>query len=236
MAKWILLNEVLLGGSSPGIAALKHFPGETIDDTLVPTAPIVAGGGVLWPATDTVVAAAAATATVLRLRGQGQSAGLSSLLLAAAACSTLGGSGGPVLGQGGESSVGAGVIQKRTITLTPASFAGVAADTATLNIGAILPANARIISREVRIATELTGGGVASVTASVGVAGATTEIVNAQDVFGTSGNVPGTAGANPNPLYATASQLIVTITSTSANLDLLTAGSVTIDVMFTVLP
>ena len=255
MAKWILINEVIVGGAGVGqqgvVAADRLAPGTTIDDANTPTAPIVAAGGLLWPATDTVVAAAAVTAVALATRGQGQSAKLSDLLLAAAFYSLAGGSTGALLGESGVSgpvlgplaaavaaaiAAGPGVVQKRTVSVGFATFASTAAKTLAVDIGAALPANARILSRELRIATEFTGGGESAVTCSVGITTATTAIVNAQDVLGTSGDIAGTSGTDPQPLYASASQLLATYTSTTNNLEDLTAGAMVIDVLFVVLP
>ena len=119
MAKWILLNEVIVSGPGAGVAAIRHFPGETIDDTQTPTAPIVAGGGILWPSTDPVVAAAQVIANFLKSRGQGQTPKLSETLLASVLYSLSGGSGGPALGPAAlvNGLSLPGLVQKRTATI-----------------------------------------------------------------------------------------------------------------------
>lgn len=235
MAKWILLNKVIVGG--PGFGPATHLtPGTTIDDTQQSTSLIATAGGILWPATDPVMVAVAANANAQKLRGQATDAELAALLLSGAFYALSGGSSGALLGptgaEGDPTAPFVGVIQKRSATIGFAQFA--AAVTNTFNIGAILPANAVIVSREVRVATEFTGGGLSSMTLSLGIATRTTDIVNAQDVYGTQGNLPGTTGIDPNALYATASQLIATFTGSAA--DAPTAGSLVADVRFCVLP
>jgi hypothetical protein len=236
MAKWILLNEVLLG-AQPGGSVQKLFPGETINDAMVSTAQIVAGGGILWPATDPVVAAAAASAMgLLKQRGQGQSPKLSNALLAAALYSILGGQDGPALGPAYSGGVG-GIAQKVSLALGFAQCTA-AALTQTFNIGAALPADSRIVSANLRIATDFSGGSVASATLSVGVAGSTTDIFNAANIFtgATVLNVSSTdatgGGVNPQAYYAASSQLVATLTTTVADVNALTAGALVVDVLY----
>lgn len=78
MEKSILLNTVIVG-------AAIHRAGSTIEDDAV-AASIAESGGVLWPATDLVVASAARLAVVMRAKGQGDR--VDSLMQAAAAKST----------------------------------------------------------------------------------------------------------------------------------------------------
>ncbi len=245
MAQWYLLNEVIVGAQpGAGGGVVKHFPGEFIDDGKIATAPIIAGGGILWPAADPIIAGACAiTNNLLKLRGQGQSAKLSDQLLAAALYSLAGGNGGQLQGP---AYAGAGqlfgAVQKASLTLGFATIGGVASTTTTVNVVApggatpALPANARILARELRCPTAFTGGAISAMTLSLGVAGSTTQIINAQSIFTAVGSLQGTTGADPTPFYAASSQLIATITSTSANLTALTTGALVLDVLFTVLP
>jgi hypothetical protein len=248
MATWYLLNEVIIGANPAG-AVIKHFPGEFVDDTKVSTANIVAAGGILWPATDPIVAAAAAlTNGLLKLRGQGQSAKLSEQLLASALYSLMGGPNGQLLGPAVAAGVAGqigGLVQKASLNLGFAAINGVAGTSTTVNVVAggppattpALPANSRIIGREIRIATAFSGGAISAMTLSLGITGTTTQIVNAQTVFtGTTGNLAGTSGTDPQPFYAASTQLIATITSTGANLTALTAGALVLDVLYVVLP
>jgi hypothetical protein len=239
MAKWILLNEVLVGSQPPlpPGSNQRHFPGETINDAYQSTAQITAAGGILWPATDPVVAAIAALAVNgLKLRGQGSSPKLSNQLLAGALYSLLGGSNGPALGPAAANGA-AGVVQKASLVLGFAQCTA-AALTQTFDVGAVLPADSRIIAAEMRIATDFSGGSVASATLSVGITGRTTDIFDAVNVFtgATLLNVPSTAptvgGVDPFAYYASASQLIATLTTTTADVNALTAGALTVDVLY----
>jgi len=228
VASWIILNKITLGAQAGG-AAVKFFPGQVINDAIQATSPLVAAGAILWPMSDPVMSAAQALVQALKLRGQLTDAEASAQLHSAALFSMGGGVGGGLLGPTPASGVSPfGLVGLRSATIGFAQFA--AAVTNTFNIGAILPANSRILKRELRIATEFTGGGLSSMTLSVGIAARTTDIVNAQDVYGTSGNIDGAAGTDTGALYATASQLIATFTGSAA--DAPTAGSVVIDVLY----
>ena len=126
-------------------------------------------------------------------------------------------------------------VQKVTATIGFAQLTA-AALTMTLSLGALLPANARIISRELRLPTAFSGGAIASLTASVGIAGGS-EVVNAANVFtGAPAAQKGPDGLDPNELLAAGGQLQVTFTSTVANVNAATAGSLTIDVMYIIAP
>lgn len=234
MATWILMNEVIVG-ATPGGAVTRHFPGELINDQQVPTAQMIAAGAILWPSSDPIMSAMQAIVVQLKLRGQGQGPKISEYLLAGALYSLMGGQGGQLLGPTG---VGAGqlagLVQKATFSLGFAQLT-TAATSMTFNLSPSLPANARILSRELRCPTGFTGGGLTTFTASVGVAAAPTEIINAQSIFTAVGNIPGTAGADPNPLLATAGPLQLVVTG-SGNVNLATAGAVVVDVLYTVLP
>lgn len=128
------------------------------------------------------------------------------------------------------------VVQKRTVTVLEGDLTAAVNGTAqAINIGAVLPANARILGCELTANTQFTGGGAASVTLSVGGTG-TTDIVNAADVLGGgAGNRHGTFGPNPNGNLG-GQQLVATFTPDGAHTLLaLTAGATTITVFFTVL-
>lgn len=130
-----------------------------------------------------------------------------------------------------------GAIQKRTVTVTHADLTdAVAGEAQAINIGAVLPANARILGRELTGLTEFSGGSVASCTLSIGGTDADA-IVAAQDVFTGAGVVAkqGTSGVNPNGNLG-GQQLKATFTPDGGHaLDALTAGAVTITVLFAVL-
>lgn len=237
MAKWICLNEVLIGAQAGG-PIVKVFPGETIDDTQQSTAPMIAAGAILWPATDPIVAGAAnITNNLLKLRGQGQSAKLSDALLAAALYSMLGGSGGQALGPAfsGAGQLGA-IIQKATLAVGFAQLTAAAA-TQALNLAPSVPVNARVVGRSLRIATAFSGGAISGMTVSVGNATEPTAVINGQTVFtGTTGNIQGTTGPDPNMLVATAIPFQILFTAAGANVNAATAGALVIDVLYVVLP
>lgn len=129
-------------------------------------------------------------------------------------------------------------LQKRSLTVGHADLTD--ADTSqTLSIGAVLPANARIVGVSIHNATAFAGGTVSALACDIGTSGDVDAIVDGADLFGTV--VDGQAatrplGIAPNKLFASAgAQLIATIVSTGDNLVNLTAGAATIDVLFSVL-
>lgn len=130
-------------------------------------------------------------------------------------------------------------LQKRTLTVGHADLTdAVNGEAQSINIGAALPANARILGVDLRLATPFTGGGAATVVLDIGTAGDKDAIVAAADVK--SAAVDGEAstrpaGIAPNKLLS-AAQLLATFTPDGAHtLDGLTAGSVVIDVLFAAL-
>ena len=138
-----------------------------------------------------------------------------------------------------------GTIQKKTVTVaynnaaltaTSGSANGTAA---AVNIGTSLPANARIIGVDMRSLTPFTGGSVASVSIDVGSSGDVDAIVDGADaqtaaVDGGPATMP--LGVRPFKTYVSATQLIATFTpDASHKLSALTASSVIIDVMYTIL-
>lgn len=135
----------------------------------------------------------------------------------------------------------AGQIQKRSLVI-PHTALTAAATTQAINLGAALPANARILGAELYALTPFTGAGVTALTASIGTTADATAIVNAADCFaaavdGQTNTRP--LGKAPNKLFVAAgAQLQALFTSTGANLSLVGAGTgtVTIDVLFAVLP
>lgn len=137
-----------------------------------------------------------------------------------------------------------GLVQKRTLTIrhdTPELVAEADnGDAVTLNIGAPLPANSRILGVDMRGYTPFTGGGATAVTVDVGTTGDIDAIVDGADVFAAAvdgGPATMPAGIRPNKTFAAGAQLIATIDPDALhNLADLTAGEVTIDVLFTVLP
>lgn len=125
--------------------------------------------------------------------------------------------------------------KKRTVTIGHADLTD--NDTSqTVNIGATLPANARIIGHSIRAVTAFAGGTVSALAVDIGTSGDIDAIVDGADLFaaavdGQAATMP--AGISPNKLFASAgAQLIATVVSTGDNLVNLTAGAMTIDVFF----
>lgn len=129
-------------------------------------------------------------------------------------------------------------VQKRTVTVGHADLTD--ADTSQdVNIGAALPANARIIGVDVRGFTAFAGGSVSALALDIGTSGDIDALVDGADLFaaavdGGPSTMP--TGIRPNKTFATAgAQLVARFVSTGDNLVNLTAGAVTIDVLFAVL-
>jgi hypothetical protein len=246
MSTWYLLNETIVDGAQ-GQGPVRFFPGQYIDDTQIPTAGILAAGGILWPSSDTVVAAAAALVMTLKNRGQGQSAKLSDMMFASAFYSLAGGSGGALEGPSGVSGSAFGpiaatvatAISKKELTLGFAQLTTVGLSQS-FNVGTALPANSRILSTECRLTSAFSGGAIASMKMNVGISGRTTDIFDALDILTSAGNFSSTqastGGVDPFAFYASSSQLVATVTATGADVNAATAGALVLDVLYTVLP
>lgn len=133
-------------------------------------------------------------------------------------------------------------VQKRSLHLTQADLTdAVNGEAQAINIGAVLPANARIVGADIKLTTPFTGGGVASVACDIGTAGDIDAIVDGADMLAAA--VDGQSSTRPNGIapnkhfVAAGAQLIATFTPDVAKpLVDLTAGEATIDVLFVVLP
>lgn len=126
-------------------------------------------------------------------------------------------------------------LQKRTVTVGHAALTD--ADTSQdVNIGAVLPANARIMGVSLHTVTAFAGGTVSALALDIGTSGDIDALVDGADLFAAA--VDGQAasrplGIAPNKLFASAgAQLVARFVSTGDNLVNLTAGAVTIDVLF----
>lgn len=131
-------------------------------------------------------------------------------------------------------------IQKASVTVAydHASFAASGVDGADvdINVGDALPAGAVLLGARYTIATPFAGAGVATLTMMVGFSGDTNGCIEAVDIFGDSAGeyrgTPGTAMGGP----AGSKQLVANFDpDAAAGLDELTAGSVTIDVLYCVI-
>lgn len=132
--------------------------------------------------------------------------------------------------------------QKRTVTVPYNNAALAAANSngasAVVNIGAVLPANARILGVDMRALTAFSGGSASAVTIDVGTSGDPDALIDGADVFAAAvdgGPATMPAGIRPNKTFASAgAQLIATFTPDAGHqLANLTAGTVIIDVLFT---
>jgi hypothetical protein len=130
-------------------------------------------------------------------------------------------------------------VNQRVITITDADLTTATNGTAqTINVGTALPTGAHVLNAELYLTTQFTGGSASAVTLSVGISGATTSLINAFDAFGSTASAYYLAGAStaarPRGNYS-ASQIIATFTPDAGHtLAGLTAGSVTIDVLYAV--
>ncbi len=132
----------------------------------------------------------------------------------------------------------AGRIQHRQLIATHATITAGAA-TETLNIGAVLPANATILGVTMHTYTPFTGGTISDFTVDIGSSGDADALVDGADLYAAAvDGAPSThtAGVNPNKTFVAAgAQLTAKFDCASDNVADATAGAVTIDVFFTVL-
>lgn len=119
------------------------------------------------------------------------------------------------------------------VTLAFGAFSA-AALTANANLYS-LPAGGVLHAVKIKQSASFTGGAVASCTVSVGIAGNVSKYASAFDVFQAPASntfqVTGTVGGEDQ---ASAAQLTATATSTGANLNALTAGSVDVWLLISV--
>lgn len=259
MAEYYLVNSVRLGTQ-------RLSPGALINSAYDDVAGIQANGGLLIASSDTTIAAAALIATQLVVRGNfNEAAGV--MLAAATKsssgddlvsnlASTATGKGSALIGDedpGGlytATTVG-GQLQevrvvanaligavKRTVTVGHADLTNAVNGTAqSINIGATLPANARIAYCDAHDFTPFTGGSASAVTLTVGSSGDLDAIIASSDVFAAAvDGGPSTLvrGIRPNKMFVTiGAQLLATFTPDGGHtLDGLTAGSVIVDVWY----
>lgn len=129
-------------------------------------------------------------------------------------------------------------LQKRTVTVAETDLTA-SATTQTLNIGATLPANARIVGVDMRSYTPFTGGSVSAMKIDVGTSGDVDALIAQADAFATAvdgGPASMPAGVRPNKTFVSGgAQLTAKFTATGDNVVSCTAGAITIDVLFSVL-
>lgn len=128
---------------------------------------------------------------------------------------------------------------KKTVTVTHADLTETAANTSqAINIGTALPDNARIVGVDIRALTAFSGGGVSALTVDIGSSGDIDALIDGADLFAAAvdgGPATMPSGIRPNKTFASSTQLIATfLTDSGHDLEDLTAGSVTIDVLYIV--
>lgn len=132
---------------------------------------------------------------------------------------------------------------KRTVTVAYNNAAFVAANSngtaAVVNIGATLPANARILSCDARSFTAFSGGSISTLSMKIGTSGDDDALVSASDMVAAAvdgGPSTFTRGIRPNKTFiSSGAQLIATFTPDGSHkLSDLSAGSITIDVFYMV--
>lgn len=137
---------------------------------------------------------------------------------------------------GGAASLGqltASAIQRQTATLALATLqAAGAVLTSTFNLGAALPANARLLGAETSVTQALTGVGLVSAVSTVQGSGDTAGSILASAAVTATGL---TAGIGTNPYVTRGSQQVTAVvTLVGINLSALTAGSVTYNLFYSV--
>lgn len=129
--------------------------------------------------------------------------------------------------------------KKRVLTITHADLTEATNNTAqAINVGAALPTGANVLFSQAYLTTQFTGGSVSTCTMSLGIATAATALINALNVLGGTASawylVGGGTATRDKGNYS-AAQIIATFTPDSGHaLAALTAGSVTVEVFYTV--
>lgn len=128
-------------------------------------------------------------------------------------------------------------LTKLSVAITEATFAALG-DTDTSEVVALgtLPANTQINGVNIRLATPFTGGGNAACAVKIGSTGDDDAIVATANLFAAAvdGNVSAlTNGIAPNKFFSAATVINGTFTA-DVGLKELTAGSCTIEILYTV--
>lgn len=128
-------------------------------------------------------------------------------------------------------------VQKRSITVGHANLT-VAGTTEVENIGAALPANARILGISLHTVTPFSGGGTGAQAVDIGTSGDPDALIDGADLFaaavdGQAASLP--SGIAPNKLFVAAGAQLIATFVTDTTQAAFTAGAVTIDVFFVVL-
>lgn len=121
--------------------------------------------------------------------------------------------------------------KRRTLTITTADLTA-SAGSQSIDIGAALPAGACVIGAWLALATTFSGGGASSCTADLGVKGGDTDsLIDGADLFTAAGEISSPAGVLPAGHYGAITPAVVI--AADVNVDTLTAGSVTVNILYT---
>ena len=124
------------------------------------------------------------------------------------------------------------LIKKISLTVGHADLTA-AATSQVINIGAALPVGAYIVGRTLRLATAFSGGSVSAMVVDIGGTDADA-IVDGESIFtGATSAKAGTSGIDPFGALG-GQQLTATFIATGDNVVNLSAGSLTIDILYAV--
>ena len=128
-----------------------------------------------------------------------------------------------------------GIELRYTVALPLATLQTFTSGTA-FNVGFPLPANARLNAAEINVTTPLSGGGASAVTMTLqGGSDAAGSIIASTSVFTGANPVIATPGSNPYTARG-AQQIKSTITVTAGTMAGLTAGVLSVDLFYTIVP
>ena len=104
------------------------------------------------------------------------------------------------------------------------------------NVGPVLPANTRLVDYNINVPTPLSGGGATAVAITLqGGTDAAGSLIASSSVFTGALAVIATVGSNPYPSRG-GQQLKATLTDTGGTLAGLTAGALSVDLFYTIVP
>lgn len=215
MSQWYLLNKVTIGSRIVN-------PGTFYDDAINSTANVTSAGGVLWPASDATVAAQAKVVQNAHQKRGMTAEEMQALMIVAAIASTRTGP-------------SAEATQKLVVDVPLATIQAQTSGAA-FNVGAALPASARLISAEIDVVTAISGGTLSAVTAALqGGSDAAGSILAAVTVFTGAAASNSKPGSNPYPNRG-GQQLKMTLTATGDTLANATAGHLSVAVFYEIVP
>lgn len=138
--------------------------------------------------------------------------------------------------EGDNREIAAGKLYTRSKTIGHADLTESTNNTAqAINIGLPLPTGAVVVAHDVNVATLFSGGSATAVTLDIGATDADA-IVDGMDVFtgAATGDLTGTLGVHPRGKFSGQQLKATFLTDSGHNLAGLTAGSLTVNVWFTI--